>query len=74
MKYKYEGPVKRFDITVIPMYVAETLAVSEAKALANFAFRAKQKLGLLPTAKLSLDKKYLKSTPEPGEDVQLSFL
>lgn len=74
MKYRYNGPVKRFDLIVIPCFIAETLAVSEAKALANLAFRAKQKLGLLPYAKLKLDKKYLKTIEEPGDEAQLSFL
>ena len=49
-KYKYTGPVKRFDKTVISYLDEITIASSAKKAANNIKYKAKCKLGLAANA------------------------
>ena len=57
--YHYHGNVKQFDSIVIRNFQGQTLACSDKQALNNLAYQVKKILKLAPTAKLSLDSKYL---------------
>lgn len=61
MIYKYEGPIYQFNEIVIPKFVAYTTAISIPKAKNNFLFKAKRKLKLSQSAKLSLKENCIKS-------------
>lgn len=59
-KYIYEGPVKIFDNIVAENWKAETMACSESKARANFAYQYKKGHNLTPHAKVSITGKITK--------------
>ena len=44
-KYRYLGPVYRYDKLVIEKYSISTMAVSEAQAINNIIYRVKHHLG-----------------------------
>lgn len=56
-QYRYEGPVKEFDKIISDKWVAETRAVSEAKAKSNLIFRFKAHTGRAANSKISLPGK-----------------
>lgn len=77
-KYYYDGPVEEFDFCVERHWKATTLAVSEAKARCNLAFRYKNERGLQPWAKVSIPGKMTKielveEQPKPKVYHQMSF-
>lgn len=53
--YRYVGEVMRFDKVVINNFDCTTTAKSEAQALNNIKFKAKLRLRLEKTAKVSVD-------------------
>ena len=55
--YSYTGPVYIFDKMIAPDWPCQTYAVSEGRARANFEYRIKRDLGLLPHAKIQLPGK-----------------
>lgn len=74
-EYIYSGPVYRFERVVIQKVTMRTMAASQAKAVSNITYRCKRSLGLLPTAKLSIDKNLLlEIAPKEEKEKQLSFL
>lgn len=60
LKYKYEGPIKRFGTTVCKKWVAYTEAPTKQKAIANLKYKAKIYMGLDKTAKIELLENNLK--------------
>lgn len=52
--YLYDGPIIVFGSVKDPKWKATTRATSKSEARRNFEFRAKKKLGLLPSAKVQL--------------------
>ena len=59
-QYRFEGAVKIFDKIVDHNWVAETMAVSSARAKSNFTYRYKKQMGLEPQSKVTLDGKITK--------------
>lgn len=55
-KYRYEGPVWRFDRIIEKTWVAVTYANSKKKALSNLAYRYKRNKGLGPEAYIKLSE------------------
>lgn len=56
-RYRYTGCVKSFDKIISDNWTGETMAVSEAKARTNLAYRFKKLMGLAANAKISLPGK-----------------
>lgn len=56
-KYIYNGPVMEFDKCVANNWRGETIAVSEAKARNNLAYKYKKEHGKLPNSKVSIPGK-----------------
>lgn len=56
-KYIYNGPVIEFDKCVANNWRGETIAVSEAKARSNLAYKYKKEHGKLPNTKVSIPGK-----------------
>lgn len=56
-RYSYKGPVCEFGRVIASMWTAETLALSEKKALSNLAFRYKRDNNKIKTAKITLPGK-----------------
>lgn len=59
-QYRYEGPVKEFGVTVKDKWIAETSAVSEAKARSNLTFRYKALTHRSRDSKITLPGKLIK--------------
>jgi len=55
--YFYEGPILRFGKPVSSRWKAQTMAVSPAKAKSNFAWQARQVLGLTNNVPITLPGK-----------------
>lgn len=55
--YQYEGPVYSFDRLIARNWNCQTVAVSEARARANLAYRYKQIAGLQKYARITLPGK-----------------
>lgn len=55
--YSYTGPVYIFDRMIVQDWPCQTHAVSEGRARANFEYRIKRDLGLLPNSKIKLPGK-----------------
>lgn len=47
-EYRYKGPVLKYGACVINNFDEITIAPNKSKAMSNFKYRAKKKLGLLP--------------------------
>lgn len=58
--YQYIGPVYRFENLVIKEWKGVTEAISIEKAKANFQFRIKRELGLIPSSKVRILDKQIK--------------
>jgi len=56
-KFIYDGPIFLFNKMVVPKWYVETYALTEARALSNFKFRAKMVFGYSKTAKIDLPAK-----------------
>lgn len=56
--FRYKGPVYHFNSRIGEIEMI-TEAVSPAKALSNFSFRAKRKFGFVPETKLTLSNKFM---------------
>ena len=56
-RYSYKGPVCEFGRVIASMWTAETIALSEKKALSNLAFRYKRDNNKIKTAKITLPGK-----------------
>ena len=52
--YSYEGPVLSFGKTIQGWWLAETKAVSPAKARSNLSYRFKKEHGFAKNAKIEL--------------------
>lgn len=52
-KYVYDGPYYKFGQYVEKIHI-ETLAITEAKAITNIKYQIKKKLGLSPSANISI--------------------
>lgn len=61
--YHYVGEVIRFGKVVMDNFECATMAKSEAQALNNIKFKAKQKLGYERTAVITLNPSKLKLIP-----------
>lgn len=57
--YNYKGPVWIFNQLVTNNFTATTRAVSKQKALSNLRYQFKAQNGYLPSARVTLDAKYL---------------
>lgn len=68
--YIYDGPVMMFDNIVERNWYAETIAISNKKALSNLAYRFKREFGYAPGAAIRLIKDYL--SEEGGQDGRVS--
>lgn len=53
-RYIYDGPVKSFGTTINDRWIAETVAVSEAKAKNNLSYRYKKEHNLSTESRISL--------------------
>lgn len=65
-RYRYKGPVVKFDKVVTENYVGETVAESQKKAMSNIIFNYKKDNNLLPTVRVTLIPKYLKELEAIG--------
>lgn len=63
-QYVYDGPIIAFDNCIQKRWKGSTYAVSAAQAANNLAFRFKKENGMLPSAKVSVSKLYLKRIEE----------
>lgn len=54
LKYKYEGPIKRFGSTVCKKWTGYTEASSMKQAVNNLKFQAKRYMNLDKTAKIEI--------------------
>ena len=68
LKYHYNGPLYRFERTFRAEWEGYTEAVSEKQAINNLNKKAKDAFGFLPSAKLTIDPKYLEVIPVEDED------
>jgi hypothetical protein len=59
-KYKYEGPVETFGRCITQYWEAYTTAVSERKALSNFAYKFKRENNREAWTKIILPGKIVK--------------
>lgn len=57
MKFRYNGAVTEFGRVIASKWIAETTAVSEAKARSNLIFRFKQQTGRAPASRIALPDK-----------------
>lgn len=71
-KYKYSGPVYKFD-KYVGDWEATTWAVSSAKALANLSYRYKTENNLVPGTRILLDPDYLGDTTAIDDDVLVTY-
>lgn len=60
LRYKYDGPVFKFDKPITKKWIGTTMADNEKQALGNLTYRAKMQFGFASNAALKLDAKYLK--------------
>ena len=68
--YRYFGPIIRYNIVQVHNWKAETKAVSLAKAISNIKYKAKEYLGLAPSAKIEI----LNYKVEEVEDLDMNDL
>lgn len=68
LKYHYNGPLYRFERTFRAEWEGYTEAVSKKQAINNLNKKAKDAFGFLPSAKLTIDPKYLEVIPVEDED------
>lgn len=57
--FKYDGPVQMFGRVICSKFRAQTTADGAKKALNNIAYQYKKTHGLMPSAKVTVDAKYL---------------
>ena len=57
--FSYNGPVSMFGKVVCNKFSAETMAVSDKKALINIAYQFKKQYGYVPSVAIKLEAKYL---------------
>lgn len=53
-KYRYDGPVMRFDTLVADHWKGETIALTEKKARSNLIYQYKKQNNLIPSVKITL--------------------
>lgn len=71
-KYYYDGPIMSFEKIITDRWKAETYAVSESKAMSNFKYQAKMKLGKVINSRISLPGKIME-VQDNGKQLQTQF-
>lgn len=67
-RYRYSGPVMHYNVVVASNWTRETMAESENKAIANFAYRFRKECGLVATYNVRLPNSPQLISNETGDD------